>query len=76
MHNHQILIGRSQIATSHHATQELSHLVRKILRRERYERLLAKLREAATYCLATLAVSGVLLGSVYLFLVQLAEHGW
>ncbi|SHO48229.1 hypothetical protein [Desulfopila aestuarii] len=77
MHNNQILIGRNQIATSSHTTTpDFSHLLRKTLRQERVQKLIGTLRNAASYGLATLTVSGLLLGGTYLFLVQLAEFGW
>jgi len=77
MHNNQILIGRSQIATSSRTTTpEFSHLLRKTLRHEGVQKLIGTLRNAASYVLTTLAVSGLLLGVTYFFLVQLAEFGW
>jgi len=77
MHNNQILIGRNQIATSSRpSTQELSHLLRQILRRQRVQNLIARLQNAASYGLATIAISGLLLAGTYLFLTQLAEYGW
>jgi hypothetical protein len=77
MHNNQILIGRNQIATSSRTTTpEFAQLLRKILRHERVQGLMGTLRNAVSHGLATLAVSGLLLGGTYLFLVQLAESGW
>jgi len=77
MHNNQILIGRSQIAASSRTTTpEFSHLLRKTMRHERVQKLIGTLRNAASYGFTTLAVSGLLLGVTYLFLVQLAEFGW
>ncbi len=51
-------------------------LRQRIFRRCRQEKIVQGIMNAASQLLATLAISGMLLGGVYVFLVQLAEHGW
>ncbi|MBW1636066.1 MAG: hypothetical protein JRC87_04680 [Deltaproteobacteria bacterium] len=38
--------------------------------------LYASYSEQIKYCLATLVVGAIFLGSIFIFFVQLAEYGW
>lgn len=77
MHYYHVNITRSQlICVQHPAPFRYRSPLHAFFRKVRVRELFAKLREPLIHGLATLTVSTVFLGGVYLFLVQLAEHGW
>jgi len=76
MQTQQLVAAKSPFIAIRCRSAAAALLQRRILRRCREEKIVQRVKSAACHLLATLAVSGMLLGGVYLFLVQLAEHGW
>lgn len=77
MHDqYQVHITRSQFIFAHHSTSHTSGVLGSLLRKEWVREVIHKTREAAVFGLATLTVGMLLLGGVYLFLIQLASYGW
>jgi hypothetical protein len=72
-HSH---INRNPLYLKQNITIEYLQQLRRLLSKLCPKFLLKKVREAVMYCLTTVAVSGIFLGGVYLFLVQLANFGW
>ena len=76
MTNHQIAVTTSPLVTSSRYRKEIREALNRKIGRVRRERLWVKVREGIEQCLATLAVSAILLLVTYLFLAQLADGGW
>lgn len=69
-------IGRFTIFTNQWTSSEYASLYRRFRRNNQVKTIINNLRDTAVYIGVTLMISTILLGSVYLFLTQLAEYGW
>jgi len=78
MQNQQIVFGRNRIVTTSRTTSTMVLLLQRAARARQVVtgKCFDVIKNGVLYCLTTLAISGIFLGGVYLFLVQLAESGW
>ena len=76
MQNHQILCNHAPIIGTQNQTPCWRQWSRQQLRRLRRDGVLTLITDLFGQFLAAMTIGGMLLADIYLFLSQLAEHGW